>query len=80
LSLGAWGAVQTTAAGLAIAVGGLMRDAALAQSDSPAGAYLPVFMLEAGLLVLALLLALPLWRKAPEQPSATVLAAEGPSG
>lgn len=80
LSLGAWGAVQTTAAGLAIAVGGLMRDAALAQSDSPAGAYLPVFMLEAGLLVLALLLALPLWRKAPEQPSATLLASEGPRG
>lgn len=68
LSLGAWGAVQTTAAGVSIAVGGVMRDAASSQassSASPAAAYVPVFMLEAGLLVLALLLALPLWRKSP---------------
>ncbi len=68
LSLGAWGAVQTTAAGVAIAVGGVMRDMALAGAagaGSPAAAYVPVFLLEVGLLVLALLLARPLWRKAP---------------
>lgn len=66
LSLGAWGAVQTTAAGIAIAVGGVIRDAMLlapGASASGAGPYVPVFALEAGLLVLALVVALPLWRK-----------------
>lgn len=68
LSLGAWGAVQTTAAGVAIATGGVIRDAVLAKgvaTSSTAAAYIPVFMLEVGLLVLAVLLALPLWRKTP---------------
>lgn len=66
LSLGAWGAVQTTAAGIAIAVGGVIRDAMLlAPGASTAGAetYVPVFALEAALLVLALVVALPLWRR-----------------
>lgn len=66
LSLGAWGAVQTTAAGVAIAVGGIIRDAILASSSAQAGSadpYIPVFLLEAGLLVLAVLLAIPLWGK-----------------
>ena len=80
LSLGAWGAVQTTAAGLAIAAGGVMRDAAVTQTARPADAYLPVFILEAGLLAMALLLALPLWRKSPEDPRATVLATDASSG
>ncbi|MGL6208226.1 MAG: PucC family protein [Paracoccaceae bacterium] len=68
LSLGAWGAVQTTAAGVAIAVGGMLRDGVLATSAEGAGAaapYLPVFLLEIGLLAAALLLALPLWGRAP---------------
>ncbi len=64
LSLGAWGAVQTTSAGIAIAVGGVIRDVILATSGAGvARPYVPVFLLEAGLLVLALLLALPLWGK-----------------
>jgi BCD family chlorophyll transporter-like MFS transporter len=66
LSLGAWGAVQTTAAGIAIAVGGVIRDAMLltpGASANGAAAYVPVFALEAGLLVLALVVALPLWRQ-----------------
>ncbi|MEM6974316.1 MAG: PucC family protein [Pseudomonadota bacterium] len=50
LALGAWGAVQATAAGIAIALGGLMRDAILTLSGNgavdPAAAYLPVFALE----------------------------------
>lgn len=68
LSLGAWGAVQTTSAGVAIAVGGVIRDAMLAKGAAISGTarpYIPVFMLEVGLLVLALLIALPLWRKTP---------------
>ena len=66
LSLGAWGAVQTTAAGVAIALGGVIRDAMLlvpAQGATGAGPYLPVFGLEAGLLLLALVAARPLWRR-----------------
>jgi len=45
-----------------------MRDASLAQASaatSPASAYVPVFLLEVGLLVLALILALPMWGKSP---------------
>ena len=64
LALGAWGAVQTTAAGLAIALGGVIRDVVMASSgQASANAYLPVFALEAGLLVLAFLVALPLRKR-----------------
>ncbi len=66
LSLGAWGAVQTTAAGIAIAVGGVVRDAVLLagfDGASAAAPYTVVFGIEAGLLVLALLVAVPLWGK-----------------
>jgi BCD family chlorophyll transporter-like MFS transporter len=66
LSLGAWGAVQATAAGLAIAVGGVIRDVVLAAplgGATPAGPYVPVFALEAALLLLALIVALPLRRR-----------------
>jgi BCD family chlorophyll transporter-like MFS transporter len=65
LSLGAWGAVQATAAGLAIAVGGVIRDLVLAAPSAgatPASPYVPVFALEAALLLLALIVALPLRR------------------
>ncbi len=65
LSLGAWGAVQTTAAGVAIAVGGVIRDAIMlnsAQTTADASSYIPVFGLEAGLLLLAVLVSWPLWR------------------
>jgi MFS transporter, BCD family, chlorophyll transporter len=66
LSLGAWGAVQTTAAGVAIAFGGVIRDALVVspgQSAAGAGPYIPVFGLESGLLLLALVAAWPLWRR-----------------
>jgi MFS transporter, BCD family, chlorophyll transporter len=65
LALGAWGAVQTTAAGVAIAVGGVIRDAIAfshAAGGTVADAYIPVFAVEAGLLVLALIAAYPLLR------------------
>ena len=74
LSLGAWGAVQTTAAGAAIALGGLIRDVMHVSPDvgaqgtaltgsAAAIPYLPVFGLEAGLLLLALIVAWPLRRQ-----------------
>jgi len=63
LSLGAWGAVQATSVGLAIAIGGVVRDTIVATHAvgvSAATPYTTVFLMEAGLLTLAVLLALPL--------------------
>ncbi len=63
LSLGAWGSVQATAAGLAIATGGVVRDTIVANGAvvaTAASSYTTVFLLEAGLLTLAILLAVPL--------------------
>jgi BCD family chlorophyll transporter-like MFS transporter len=65
LALGAWGAVQTTAAGVAIAVGGVIRDAILAHTGTGTGSalpYIPVFSLEILLLLLALVLSIQLLR------------------
>ena len=71
LALGAWGAVQATAAGLAVAAGGGLRDAvsALAQSGalggaltSPAVGYSFVYHLEIGLLFATLVAVGPLVR------------------
>jgi MFS transporter, BCD family, chlorophyll transporter len=77
LALGAWGAVQTTAAGLAIAAGGVIRDVVMA-GGAPAGAnaYVPVFALEGGLLILAFLAALPLRRAASAPSSPPIKGAE----
>jgi len=64
LALGAWGAVQATAAGIAIAIGGGIRDIVLA---TPAGAsaeapYVAVFGLEMILLIMAVIAVIPLRR------------------
>lgn len=68
LALGSWGAVQATSAGLAIAIGGIVRDVILgmpAAGDVKASiAYLPVFGFEIILLGLALVAVLPLMRRA----------------
>ena len=68
LALGAWGAVQATAAGIGVAAAGILRDVILALPGSPGmGAHVPynaVFMVEIGFLVLAVLVALPLTRAA----------------
>lgn len=62
LALGAWGAVQATAAGLAIAIGGLVRDVIAVQGGAAADAYLPVFAAEIVLLMLAAVFVAPLVR------------------
>ncbi len=71
IALGAWGAVQATASGAAIAVGGLMRDGVGALSahgalgpalSGPATSYMVVYHLEIGLLFLALVAIGPLAR------------------
>jgi BCD family chlorophyll transporter-like MFS transporter len=58
LAMGAWGAVQATAAGVGMAVGGLVRDGVALGSSSVLG-YSAVYGLE------ILLLALTLWAMAP---------------
>ncbi|MEM7544328.1 MAG: PucC family protein [Pseudomonadota bacterium] len=65
LALGAWGAVQATAAGVAIAAGGIARDVILALpggGENPAIPYLPVFAFEALLLLVAIIAIRPLRR------------------
>jgi BCD family chlorophyll transporter-like MFS transporter len=75
LALGAWGAVQTTAAGLAIALGGVIRDvfAAFAQDGTlgpalthAAASYGVVYHIEIGLLFVTLAAIGPLVRPASE--------------
>ncbi len=69
LALGAWGAVQASAAGLAVATGGIVYEAvawlAAARGLDPATGYNVVYALEILLLFAALLAMLPLLRRAP---------------
>ena len=62
LALGAWGAVQATAAGIAVAIGGALRDVIVSLQSGTATEtpYIAVFGLEIVLLILALLVVLPL--------------------
>jgi len=64
LALGAWGAVQATAAGVAVAWGGIMRDLVAHVSNSATG-YLSVYVLEAVLLVVTMVAMVPLLRSQP---------------
>jgi BCD family chlorophyll transporter-like MFS transporter len=64
LALGAWGAVQATAAGVAMALGGIIRDVAAQVTDS-ASAYACVYSLEAALLVATWLIMIPLVKAKP---------------
>ena len=64
LALGAWGAVQATAAGVAVAWGGIMRDLVAHVSNSATG-YLSVYALEAALLLVTMVAMVPLLRSQP---------------
>jgi BCD family chlorophyll transporter-like MFS transporter len=60
LALGAWGAVQATCAGIGIALGGLLRDAAAGTGLlSATGSFTLVFVIEAMLLLAAFAIMLP---------------------
>jgi MFS transporter, BCD family, chlorophyll transporter len=67
LALGAWGAVQASAAGVAIALGGIIRDlvaTTMTQSSLDAGAaYNTVYAIEIALLFATLVTMLPLVRR-----------------
>jgi len=75
LALGAWGAVQASAAGLAVAIGGIVRDVVNGMQSQtvlgfslggPATAYSLVYSLEIVLLMVTLAAMLPLVRRAPQ--------------
>jgi len=74
LALGAWGAAQASAAGVAIALGGIIRDLVAATGAAgrlgPAAGYMAVYGLEIILLVITLLAMLPLMRRAVLAPHA----------
>jgi len=67
LALGAWGAVQATAAGVGVALAGVVRDGLVALPGTfgagVAGPYNTVFALEAVLLIVAIAFAVPLARR-----------------
>ena len=66
LALGAWGAVQATAAGLAIALGGIIRDVVASQS-TPVMGYTAVYALEVLLLIATIVAMVPLLRRNPSR-------------
>jgi MFS transporter, BCD family, chlorophyll transporter len=74
LALGAWGAVQATAAGIGIGLGGILRDLVLASSLFPsqgaAGAYNVVYTIEIILLGATLIALLPLLRRSSDMRAA----------
>ncbi len=79
LALGAWGAVQASAAGLAVAFGGIVRDLVNGMQGlsvlgvslaGPATAYSLVYTIEIVLLVVTLAAMLPLMRRRTPQPVA----------
>jgi BCD family chlorophyll transporter-like MFS transporter len=59
LALGAWGAVQASAAGLGVALGGIIRDI-VAPLAGPTAGYTAVYSLEIVLLVMAIVTMVPL--------------------
>jgi BCD family chlorophyll transporter-like MFS transporter len=61
LALGAWGAVQASGAGVAVALGGIIRDIAAA-AGGPAFGYMTVYSLELLLLLMTLAIMGPLIR------------------
>jgi BCD family chlorophyll transporter-like MFS transporter len=67
IALGAWGAVQATAAGLAIATGGAFaRSGRLGPAlAGPATGYSAVYLIEAALLLATLITVMPLARRGP---------------
>ena len=68
LSLGAWGAVQATAAGIGVALAGIIRDGIVAipvlSGSGAATPYNVVFVTEAFVLLVAIAVAIPLARRA----------------
>lgn len=60
LALGAWGAVQASAAGLAITLGGIIRDVVATNTNSSLMGYSTVYAIEICMLMMTILAMLPL--------------------
>ncbi|OYV34064.1 MAG: MFS transporter [Rhodospirillales bacterium 20-64-7] len=73
LALGTWGSVQAVAAGAAIALGGILRDAAGGYLHSAASGYDAVYALEICLIFVTLVALGPLVRSAPRPFSARLI-------
>jgi MFS transporter, BCD family, chlorophyll transporter len=60
LALGAWGAVQASAAGLAITLGGIIRDVVATNTNSSLMGYSTVYIIEICMLIMTIFTMLPL--------------------
>ncbi len=60
LALGAWGAVQASAAGLAITLGGIIRDVVATNTNSSLMGYSTVYIIEICMLIMTIFAMLPL--------------------
>lgn len=60
LALGAWGAVQASAAGLAITLGGIIRDVVATNTNSSLTGYSTVYIIEICMLIMTIFAMLPL--------------------
>jgi BCD family chlorophyll transporter-like MFS transporter len=60
LALGAWGAVQASAAGLAITLGGIIRDVVATNTNSSLMGYSTVYVIEICMLMMTIVAMLPL--------------------
>jgi len=60
LALGAWGAVQASAAGLAITLGGIIRDVVATNTNSSLMGYSTVYAIEICMLIMTIVAMLPL--------------------
>jgi BCD family chlorophyll transporter-like MFS transporter len=82
LALGAWGAVQASAAGAAIALGGVLRDlvahASAHTAAGPAIGYDAVYGIEIALLLATLVTIIPLVRRAGAGPFTKPFTSKGP--
>jgi BCD family chlorophyll transporter-like MFS transporter len=67
LALGAWGAVQATAAGIGMALSGVLRDLInLQYAGNPAGGYIAVYCVEILLLAITIAALAPLIRSSKQ--------------
>jgi BCD family chlorophyll transporter-like MFS transporter len=78
LALGAWGAVQATAAGVAVAFGGIIRDIVAIFAGSAAG-YVSVYCIEIFLLVATIVIMLPLIKKSASAQALSIKAQTPPA-
>ncbi len=79
LALGAWGAVQATAAGIALALSGIIRDLVNSAMGAEehlwglASGYMAVYTIEISLLLLTIIAAYPLIRRKANTPETSVI-------